>query len=51
MRETLTNDFLGLHKNKNWAFPLKSFSAVFQDSIFKNGTSPRTLFKNFAYGL
>ena len=26
MRQTLTNDFLGLHKNMNCAFPLRNFA-------------------------
>ena len=29
MRQTLTDDFGGLHKNMNWALPLKRFSLNF----------------------
>ena len=33
MRQTLTDNFWELHKNKNWAFSLKSFNAVLQASM------------------
>ena len=40
IKQTLTNDFWGLHKNMNHAFPLKSpnnFEISFRNSVY-NGT-------------